>query len=220
MMVRVGAYERQEDDTDEEAGTAAAQRMLARYIRQWQWKSSYLVYLLLAVAYLLIIILFGIVASKASYSDLNKEPLKPEAQQDREMASCGPDNTQWVRFHGKCYYFSPEKATWMIAKKKCEAKQSQLVIIKSMAEQNFLQNRTNNQRYWIGLSNKNVEGEWKWLDGSDSTSGFTYWAPGKPNNSESGEDCAHLWNNGKWNDVYCTYPCNYICEQPVPNPRT
>ncbi|KAH0628970.1 hypothetical protein JD844_010646 [Phrynosoma platyrhinos] len=181
MMIQVGAYERQEDDTGEEARTAMAQRTLVRYIRQWQWQSSYLVYLLLAVAYLLIIILFGIVTSKASSSDLNKELLKPETQQIHESES----------FH---------------------------ILLKY--HQNFLQNRTNSQRYWIGLTDKNVEGEWKWLDGSSSTSGFTYWAQGEPNNSDSGEDCAHLWMNGEWNDVYCTYPCYYICEKPVLNLRT
>nr|XP_060616914.1 hepatic lectin-like [Anolis sagrei ordinatus] len=217
MMGRVGAYERQQDDIGEENETAMAPSMLGQYMPQWKWKPSYLIYILLAIAYLLIIILFGIVASKVPppAAHLNKSDIKPMPQQDNGMALCDSSSTQWVQFNGKCYYFSPEKATWMRANRKCEEKHSRLVIIKSMAEQNFLHSRTNNQRYWIGLSDRNFEGEWKWMDGSDSQNGFTYWGEGEPNDNSDGEDCAHLWMNGQWNDVYCTYPCNYICEKPA-----
>ncbi|KAH0628973.1 hypothetical protein JD844_010654 [Phrynosoma platyrhinos] len=128
---------------------------------------------------------------------------------------CGPNAREWEYSKGKCYYFSLQKTSWMDAKVQCEEKHSRLAIVESMGEQNFLQTRTRHERYWIGLSDRDVEGHWTWLDGRDSDSGFTYWARGEPNNDDRGEDCAHLWGDGKWNDVYCTYPCYYICEKPV-----
>lgn len=44
-----------------------------------------------------------------------------------------------------------------------------------------------------------------------------FWKEGEPNNSGNNEDCAHVWVSGKWNDVYCTYECYYVCEKPLPN---
>ncbi|XP_015283239.1 PREDICTED: hepatic lectin-like [Gekko japonicus] len=129
---------------------------------------------------------------------------------------CGPDTRQWEYFNGKCYYFSLETAPWMRAKSRCEEKFSQLVVINSMAEQNFIQTRTRNARYWMGLTDMDAEGVWRWVDGSDYNTGFMYWKPGEPNDDGRNEDCAHLWGNGVWNDVYCTYLCYYVCEKPWP----
>ncbi|XP_071583129.1 hepatic lectin-like isoform X2 [Heliangelus exortis] len=124
---------------------------------------------------------------------------------------------EWEYFAGKCYYFSLKRMSWHKAKAQCEEMHSHLAIIDSFAKQNFLMFRTRNERFWIGLTDENSEGEWKWLDGTDPKNSFTFWKEGEPNNSGHNEDCAHLWGSGEWNDVYCTYECYYICEKPLPN---
>ncbi|XP_054859923.1 hepatic lectin-like [Eublepharis macularius] len=87
----------------------------------------------------------------------------------------------------------------MRAKTRCEEKQSQLVTINSMAEQNFIQTRTRNFRFWIGLHDLHTEGEWKWLDGSDYRTGFKYWKEGQPSSSQTREeDCVQVRINGEW----------------------
>ncbi|XP_077185447.1 hepatic lectin-like isoform X2 [Paroedura picta] len=167
--------------------------------RRWLRFSSgsyFPVYVLLAASYLLILIYFTIGLFK--------------------VFPCGPDTRQWEYFYGKCYYFSLETASWMQAKARCEEKLSQLVVINNTAEQNFIQTRTRNDRYWMGLTDRDREGTWRWVDGSDYNTGFMHWKPGEPNNDGHGEDCAHVWGNGEWNDVYCTYFCYYICEKPLP----
>ncbi|XP_048343469.1 hepatic lectin-like [Sphaerodactylus townsendi] len=148
-------------------------------------------------------------ALRCSASDLREGGLR--------VFPCGPDTRQWEYFNRTCYYFSLEKLSWMQAKSRCDEQQSQLVVIKSMAEQNFIQTRTRNERYWIGLTDRDTEGVWRWVDESDYYSNFVYWKPGEPNDSLRNEDCAHVWNNGEWNDVYCTYLCYYICEKPLPS---
>uniref|UniRef100_A0A8C3CDQ0 C-type lectin domain-containing protein n=1 Tax=Cairina moschata TaxID=8855 RepID=A0A8C3CDQ0_CAIMO len=121
----------------------------------------------------------------------------------------------WEYFDGKCYYFSIDRMSWYKAKTQCEEMHSRLAIINSFAKQNFVMFRTRNERFWIGLTDGNSEGEWEWIDGTDYKS--TFWKEGEPNNSGNNEDCAHIWTSGQWNDVYCTFECYYLCEKPVPN---
>ncbi|XP_062975356.1 hepatic lectin-like [Elgaria multicarinata webbii] len=182
------------------------------------------VYVLLALSCLLSAIFLIVALSKGTVlsSELSKviiEFPKPKPGLDHELFPCGPDTPQWEYFDGKCYYFSLAKMNWMRAKVQCEDRQSQLAIVNNMAEQNFLQTRSRNERYWIGLHDMDLEGHWKWIDGSDYINSFTYWKRGEPNNDGFNEDCAHLWVNGEWNDVYCTYQCYYVCEKPLPGVR-
>ncbi len=66
---------------------------------------------------------------------------------------------------------------------------------------------------WIGYTDVVTEGTWVWEDGSTST--FTNWNQGEPNNttdacSSTGEDAAIMqMSNGRWNDVYINpgFPC-------------
>ncbi|XP_044287312.1 hepatic lectin-like [Varanus komodoensis] len=187
--------------------------------------SIFYIYVLLGVSCLLSAIFLIVAVSKATslsseLSTMNTERPKPKPGLDHELFPCGPETRQWEYFNGKCYYFSYEKTSWMQAKVQCEDRQSMLVIVNDMPEQNFLQTRTRNERYWIGLHDRDIEGHWRWIDGTSYFSGFTYWKQGEPNDDAHGEDCAHLWGNGEWNDVYCTYQCYYICEKPLPGARS
>ncbi|XP_030052964.1 hepatic lectin isoform X2 [Microcaecilia unicolor] len=119
----------------------------------------------------------------------------------------------WKQFEDHCYFFYKGELNWMDAKVMCEAKNATLAVITSAREQNFLSSRTDNERYWIGLSDLNKEGEWEWIDGTDYNSSYKFWKTDEPNNFDRSEDCAHLWSMGEWNDVHCTYVCNAICER-------
>ncbi|MGH0115073.1 UNVERIFIED_CONTAM: hypothetical protein FKN15_070593 [Acipenser sinensis] len=71
--------------------------------------------------------------------------------------------------------------------------------------------------YWIGLSDKEEEGDWRWVDGTAISK--TYWNTdlNEPNNhaegSLEGEDCAVLNSNSRsWFDVPCGYRYKWICQ--------
>nr|XP_025036734.1 hepatic lectin-like isoform X4 [Pelodiscus sinensis] len=192
-----------------------------RHFPQQRLRSSLTVYVLLALSYLLIIILFVVSLSRVSVLSSQLSELRSELKQNHssnefKLFPCGSEAREWEYFSGKCYYFSLRVTSWQTAKALCEEKHAQLAIINSHAKQNFIMYRTRDKRFWIGLSDQNAEGEWKWIDGSDSTAGFTYWKEGEPSDSNHNEDCAHVWTYGEWNDVHCTYECYYICEKPVP----
>ncbi|XP_063150062.1 hepatic lectin-like isoform X2 [Candoia aspera] len=181
------------------------------------------IYALLGISYLLILIGFVVAFSKVSTisSELNKLTLNFSQDPfgfDFHLFPCGADTRQWEYFGGKCYFFSLKSIPWHEAKAYCERKQSQLVIIDSLAKQNFIQTRTRNERFWIGLHDQHTEGEWKWVDGSNYRTGFKNWKEGEPNTYQGrDEDCGQVWINGEWNDFICTSDSFYVCEKPLPS---
>ncbi|XP_006738173.1 C-type lectin domain family 17, member A [Leptonychotes weddellii] len=117
----------------------------------------------------------------------------------------------WLPFEGKCYYFSPTTKSWDEARKFCQENYSHLVIISSFAEQNFVAKAHGSPRvYWLGLNDREHEGDWKWLDGSPVT--LSFWDPEEPNNIYD-EDCASMNKGGTWNDLSCDKTTYWICER-------
>merc|ERR1712241_514558 len=69
--------------------------------------------------------------------------------------------------------------------------------------------------YWIGMNDREHEGQWVWSDMSPVD--YTWWAPGEPNDVH-GEDCAQIrtmLHNGKWNDVPCSRSYFPLCAKPT-----
>uniref|UniRef100_A0A3Q4G7F7 C-type lectin domain-containing protein n=1 Tax=Neolamprologus brichardi TaxID=32507 RepID=A0A3Q4G7F7_NEOBR len=121
-------------------------------------------------------------------------------------------NTQqgWVYFRGSFYYISYIKKSWSDSREDCLQRGADLVIISSTEEQvqtNFI--RLFRRNTWIGLSDTEEEGTWKWVDGS------LYWRTGEPN-SLVNEDCGVMAANDEencWNDANCRDENFWICEK-------
>ncbi|XP_063806486.1 asialoglycoprotein receptor 1-like [Pseudophryne corroboree] len=121
----------------------------------------------------------------------------------------------WSKFLLSCYFFSSEGKSWNDSEKSCQEKNSHMVVINSNEEQRFVFSITKGKYTWIGLTD--MTGEWKWVDGTNYDAAPKNWIPGQPDDFYGhglggGEDCAHLHNNGKWNDDHCTRPYLYLCE--------
>ena len=79
------------------------------------------------------------------------------------------------------------------------------VTITSAQEKSFVGSNMNATNIAIGLSDRAVEGTWKWLYGPEKgvTAIYTAWSAGEPNNHAAGEDYAVTnWGGpgGLWND--------------------
>ncbi len=98
-------------------------------------------------------------------------------------------------------YFS-EKMTWSEAKAYCEKIGGYLVSVTSQEEQNLIYTNVlvpnGSPECWIGLSDVENEGTWKWANGE----GFYYsnWHANEPSDKVGNENYTLFYSNGTWND--------------------
>uniref|UniRef100_UPI00398EDFAD C-type lectin domain family 10 member A-like n=1 Tax=Pristiophorus japonicus TaxID=55135 RepID=UPI00398EDFAD len=130
-----------------------------------------------------------------------------------DACSCPQCPSDWLQYNQACYYFSTKEGSWQKAKQDCALKDSHMIVINSIVEQNFMTREIKPKMYWIGLSDISDEGSWKWDDGTSYSSTPKFWAAGEPNNAGNREDCAHTNDKGQWNDNLCTAKLPWICER-------
>ncbi len=105
--------------------------------------------------------------------------------------------------------------TWSAARNYAKSLGGDLAIINSATKQSAVNAKVSTiGEAWIGCTDEAREGEWKWVDGTRLSSGYTNWAPGEPNNTGSGEDYGYIYNtnNFKWNDQNGTQSRSFLVE--------
>ncbi|XP_061775509.1 collectin-12-like [Nerophis ophidion] len=146
-----------------------------------------------------------------------KATSQPQASKQPPTSTPGCP-TEFRKFADSCYFFSPasQKLNYDQASVFCSARESHLLIVNNEEEQVFVNKAvTGKGSFWLGLTDREEENVWKWVDGS--TPVYTKWNPGQPDNwtkgHAHGEDCGGIKNNGNWNDYYCTERIGFICER-------
>ena len=134
-----------------------------------------------------------------------------------------PDDA--IQFNGSHYKFygiqdvtSNSTATWEAASQFCQNKGGHLAVICSQEENDFLFQQMKSLGYnnaLFGFSDKEVEGTWKWVNGTQSS--YTNWHYGEPNHQGSYEHYAMFYEkytDGTWNDGsgIINRNCVFICE--------
>ena len=121
------------------------------------------------------------------------------------------------RFDGHSYYLCPETVTWFEGRDRCLEWGMDLVILETAEENDWLTTHLGmpfGPRWWFGLSDLEVEGDWRWVDGSPLE--FSSWHNAEPNDYGGNEDCGqlYLWDDNTWNDGQCEGSNGFICEAP------
>ncbi|XP_034044733.1 hepatic lectin-like [Thalassophryne amazonica] len=139
----------------------------------------------------------------------NLETVNRNLIRERSNKIC--DN--WIDYGSSCYLISTGMKNWYSSKAECEKLGAHLAIISSEDEQRFI--GSFNKPLWIGLTDKETEGIWKWVDGTPLTR--SYWDINEPNNDDEGlnENCAEIrgHHSKKWNDAQCVIAKFSICEK-------
>uniref|UniRef100_A0A8B9J488 C-type lectin domain-containing protein n=1 Tax=Astyanax mexicanus TaxID=7994 RepID=A0A8B9J488_ASTMX len=117
-------------------------------------------------------------------------------------------------FNSSIYYTSTEKKTWAKSRQHCRTIGADLVIINTKEEQ--VRDRERKIDMWIGLTDEETEGVWKWVDNTTQTLG--YWMEDQPNNFNGNQNCASIQTTGinplrTWNDYQCSYEKHWVCER-------
>ncbi|KAK3522926.1 hypothetical protein QTP86_009722 [Hemibagrus guttatus] len=155
---------------------------------------------------------------QTNYNTLTKEKDELQKQNDEfqkllNLVSCY--NVEWRYFNSRIYYISTEPQDWTESRQDCIKRGADLVIINNKEEQEFITKQLGSSWAWIGLSDRDTEGMWKWVDGTKLTT--EYWNKGEPNNVGD-EDCAEISGNPEkkgWNDYSCFNKKIWICEKSI-----
>lgn len=122
-------------------------------------------------------------------------------------------------FNGNRYRLT-DSLTWEEAQTAAQAVGGNLVTINTAAEETWLkQTFGGTEGFWIGITDRRVEGQFEWVNGEAVT--YTNWAPGEPNNSGGNQD--YGWMNfsatRQWDDNGATARLRGIIEIPSTPPR-
>ncbi|XP_071811335.1 uncharacterized protein [Apostichopus japonicus] len=144
-------------------------------------------------------------------------------QIDRELPEVGFINVTTVcpsffeaAPFGGCYNFSPEEDTFDIQRQSCQsASGADLVVVDNQQELDYLMSRTTElsiTKFWLGLFDFGVEGDWRWVTCEAPTSWQEYlWAPKEPGNGL--EDCGVMASStGQMSSAVCDEYFRAICE--------
>ncbi|XP_058626497.1 asialoglycoprotein receptor 1-like isoform X2 [Onychostoma macrolepis] len=77
----------------------------------------------------------------------------------------------WTCYQSSFYYKSNEQKNWTESRRYCTERGADLIIINNRQEQDFVKNMSGAAIFYIGLTDSDVEGTWKWVDGSTLGSG-------------------------------------------------
>ncbi|KAG7240420.1 hypothetical protein INR49_026991 [Caranx melampygus] len=147
---------------------------------------------------------------------LNSTLIKVTNERDRLQSLSEHKKTcpsGWTLDSGSCYLFSTESGSWDKGREDCRGRGADLVVIDSAKETSLL--GFTSDAVWIGLTDKEKEGVWKWVDGTPLT--LAYWADNEPNNAGGVENCAYVRSDGKryWNDASCPTSSERRCHGAV-----
>ncbi|CAH1277455.1 MRC1 [Branchiostoma lanceolatum] len=133
-----------------------------------------------------------------------KDPSLP-AQPDISTCPSG-----FVAWRDSCYKLTQTSQSWAQANDACSrgGTGAQVVSIYDIYEQSFVKSQFV-QQAWIGLSDQQVAGEYRWFSGWPVH--FTAWGFNEPSRAD-GEGCVAMAMNGTWDDTDCSLQLPALCE--------
>ncbi|XP_073770837.1 hepatic lectin-like isoform X1 [Danio rerio] len=117
----------------------------------------------------------------------------------------------WLYSKYSLYFISSEKRSWADSRRYCTERGADLIIIGNREEQEFVNKISRNDEFWIGLTDSDEEGSWKWVDGTNMMSRF--WNSREPS-GQIWENCAINSSPG-WSDYPCNHAFKWLCEKNI-----
>ena len=123
------------------------------------------------------------------------DPLSAARKEIKPPVGVPPDA---LHFNGRWYRVYLEPVNREMAERRCVVLGGRLATVPDAPKWEFLKPVSKGLRLWLGASDAETEGLWKWVDGSAVT--FTAWHRRQPDNGWSIQNYLCTVNNG-WDDV-------------------
>ena len=115
-----------------------------------------------------------------------------------------------------CVKYVDNKVNFAAAEAACLRDGAAYVFMTDSKEKIDLVRQFDSNNVWVGLTDREEEGVYRWADGRPVTTGHRgLYSYGEPNNyyAEPGEDCTIVYNyDDKLNDYRCSKSLTYVCE--------
>ncbi|XP_013868904.1 C-type lectin domain family 4 member E [Austrofundulus limnaeus] len=131
----------------------------------------------------------------------------------------------WLQVEDQCFFLSTKKQNFSTSAEKCKDIGAHLAILTTREQHEAVEKEGrrlgwSQTFYWIGLSDSENEGDWKWVDNSMLTTSFWNVQKSEPDNhtdgGPEGEDCAVVDSfTQSWYDVPCGFLYPRICQKPA-----
>ena len=151
-----------------------------------------------------------LLAQDATKSNTDRELYDKEFQELKDFVNSTVGETfNGVAMFQRAYEEKPDYEvinvdggiSWMDAKADAESRGGHLATITSASEKETISDSIGgiNELMWIGATDEDTEGSWKWVTGE--TWDYTDWAAGEPNNAGNEDYAVAGWGGGSWNDL-------------------
>uniref|UniRef100_UPI0025CCEA14 HYR domain-containing protein n=1 Tax=Sphingomonas sp. TaxID=28214 RepID=UPI0025CCEA14 len=121
-----------------------------------------------------------------------------------------PGYTYKGTFNGHSYFVSNTQARPEAAHAAAIALGGHLATISNATENALISGFLPGQRMWIGFTDRDVEGTYRWVTNEPIT--YTNWSGGEPNNAGDEDWAVINWSGPTWNDWYYEQPAYYVVE--------
>ncbi|RXN20656.1 CD209 antigen-like protein [Labeo rohita] len=149
------------------------------------YRSAVVCLVLLCVLLLTAVIALGVTFTQERQQLIFKN--KNLTNQRDQLRNNSQIHDGWICYQSTCYYISKEMKNWNESRQDCLNRGADLIIINNRQEQDFVTDMPGVAAVYIGLADTNLNGTWKWVDGT-LTSGFSFWALKEPTGGI--ENCA------------------------------
>ncbi|KAL8571718.1 hypothetical protein ACOMHN_060804 [Nucella lapillus] len=132
---------------------------------------------------------------------------------------------EWTFYEGSCYIIGSELLTWADSEQMCRLMGSDLVVVDTALENNFLKRfledhhsttQSGRTHVWLGATDIFQEGSFLWLNTFQNVT-YSHWARGEPNSAygSDSEDCVQMRREvgWRWNDQSCASLSYFVCEK-------
>ncbi|XP_051465466.1 macrophage mannose receptor 1-like isoform X2 [Apus apus] len=140
---------------------------------------------------------------------------KPSSQSSEKETIEDPGCQKgWKRYDFQCYLVGSALLMFSEASKMCEQSKAHLATVESRNEQAFLislMGLRSEKYFWIGLSNTEEQGSFKWTSGE--TPLFTHWNMGMPGKEQGCVAMGTGITAGLWDVVSCEKTAKFLCKQ-------